>query len=169
MPGGSRRTNAGRTMARHTPQARSETGTQNTTRPRRECAKRPVGASRSRYSKSGDSVPITRGASGSAGATRESGSARAAWAGVTGMTSREGYEGRVAGSTDAAGASLVACRRNPARAMRRVQLRGGARWPHARRTRCTLSVRSRAPTKQMGPSHRSSAGSRRASAGCDRR
>src|SRR5678815_2055 len=40
--------------------------------------------------------------------------------------------------------------------MRRVQLRGGARWPHARRTLCTLSVRSRAPTKQMGPYHRSS-------------
>src|SRR5438045_4063130 len=35
--------------------------------------------------------------------------------------------------------------------MRRVQLRGGARRPHARRTLCTLSVRPRAPTKQMGP------------------
>src|SRR6202162_121450 len=34
-----------------------------------------------------------------------------------------------------ASAALGACRRNPARAMRRVQLRGGARWPHARRTR----------------------------------
>ena len=33
-----------------------------------------------------------------------------------------------------------ACRRNPARAMK-VQMRGGARWPHARRTLCTLSVR----------------------------
>ena len=50
---------------------------------------------------------------------------------------------------------LGARRRNPARAMRRVQLRGGARWPHARRTLCTLSVRSRAPTTQMGPYHRS--------------
>src|SRR5258705_3363060 len=40
---------------------------------------------------------------------------------------------------------LGACRRHPARARRRVQLRGGARWPHARRTLCTLSVRSRAP------------------------
>src|SRR3989338_6900551 len=29
-------------------------------------------------------------------------------------------------------------------------MRGGARRPHARRTRCTLSVRPRAPTKQMG-------------------
>src|SRR5207247_6239306 len=40
--------------------------------------------------------------------------------------------------------------------MRRVQLQGGARGPHARRTLCTLSVRPRAPTKQMGPYHRSS-------------
>src|SRR5437867_1788564 len=39
--------------------------------------------------------------------------------------------------------------------MRRVQLQGGAREPHARRTLCTLSVRPRAPTKQMGPYHRS--------------
>src|SRR6059036_160742 len=30
--------------------------------------------------------------------------------------------------------------------MRRVQLLGGARGPHARRTLCTLSVRPRAPT-----------------------
>src|SRR3970040_509996 len=29
-------------------------------------------------------------------------------------------------------------------------MRGGARRPHARRTLCTLSVRPRAPTKQMG-------------------
>src|SRR5262245_32045046 len=29
-------------------------------------------------------------------------------------------------------------------------MRGGARGPHARRTRCTLNVRPRAPTKQMG-------------------
>src|SRR5262245_40549817 len=42
--------------------------------------------------------------------------------------------------------------------MRRVQLQGGARGPHARRTSCTLSVRPREPTKQMGPSHRSRAG-----------
>ena len=48
-------------------------------------------------------------------------------------------------------------RGTPARAMRRVQLRGGARRQPARRTRCTLSRLSRAPTKQMGPSHRSSA------------
>src|SRR6266849_6670141 len=49
-----------------------------------------------------------------------------------------------------------ACRRNAlARAMRRVQLQGGARGPHARRTLCTLSVRPRAPTPQMGPYHRS--------------
>src|SRR5688572_24131845 len=54
------------------------------------------------------------------------------------------------------------CRRDPARAMRRVQLRGGARWPHARRTLCTLSVRSRAPTKQMGLYHRSRASCRAA-------
>src|ERR1700675_5001201 len=39
--------------------------------------------------------------------------------------------------------------------MRRVQLRGGARWQQARRTRCTLSLLPRAPTKQMGPYHRS--------------
>src|SRR5437899_3519352 len=46
---------------------------------------------------------------------------------------------------------LGACRRNArARAMRRVQMRGGARGPHARRTPCTSSVRPRAPTKQMG-------------------
>jgi hypothetical protein len=45
--------------------------------------------------------------------------------------------------------------RKSARAMRRTQPRGGARWPHARRTLCTLSVRARAPTKQLGPSHRS--------------
>src|SRR5438128_2363419 len=32
------------------------------------------------------------------------------------------------------------------RAVRRVQLQGGARRPHARRTPCTLSVRPRAPT-----------------------
>src|SRR5437867_10488589 len=42
--------------------------------------------------------------------------------------------------------------------MRRVQLQGGARGPHARRTPCTLSVRPRAPTKQMGPSPRSGQG-----------
>src|SRR6266849_1043201 len=36
-------------------------------------------------------------------------------------------------------------------APRRVQRRGGARRPHARRTPCTLSVRPRAPTKPMGP------------------
>src|SRR2546426_1832458 len=50
----------------------------------------------------------------------------------------------------------LASRRNAlARAMRRVQLQGGARGPHARRTPCTLSVRPRAPTPQMGPYHRS--------------
>src|SRR6188474_1428334 len=37
----------------------------------------------------------------------------------------------------------------PARARRRVQLRGGARWQPARRTFCTLSRLPRAPTKQM--------------------
>src|ERR1700675_1011600 len=31
--------------------------------------------------------------------------------------------------------TLSPCRRNAARAMRRVQMRGGTRWPHARRTR----------------------------------
>jgi hypothetical protein len=62
--------------------------------------------------------------------------------------------------------SVGTCPRDPARAMRRVQLRGGARWPHARRTqggraaaggeasgygspgereRAALSARSRAP------------------------
>src|SRR5207247_7978499 len=55
------------------------------------------------------------------------------------------------------GAHLAARRRSPSsRAMRRVQLQGGARRPHARRTRCTLSVRPRAPTPQMGPYRRSS-------------
>src|SRR5678815_1024871 len=39
-------------------------------------------------------------------------------------------------------ARLGARPRTPPRAMRRVQLRG-ARWPHARRTLYTLSVRSR--------------------------
>src|SRR5712692_11423775 len=34
--------------------------------------------------------------------------------------------------------------------IKKVQMRGGARRPHARRTPCTLSVRPRAPTKQMG-------------------
>jgi len=47
-------------------------------------------------------------------------------------------------------------RRNPARARRRVQLRGGARRQPARRTVRTLSRLSRAPTKQMGPYPRSS-------------
>jgi len=37
------------------------------------------------------------------------------------------------------------------RLLKRVQMRGGARRSHARRTPCTLSVRPRAPTKQMGP------------------
>ena len=41
-------------------------------------------------------------------------------------------------------------------AMRRVQLRGGARRQPARRTFRTWSRLSRAPTKQMGPYHRSS-------------
>ena len=36
------------------------------------------------------------------------------------------------------------------RLLKKVQLRGGARGPRARRTPCTLSVRPRAPTKQMG-------------------
>src|ERR1700675_2091704 len=39
------------------------------------------------------------------------------------------------GRMDRGSAALGACRRNPPRAMRRVQLRGGARWPHAGRTR----------------------------------
>ena len=51
-----------------------------------------------------------------------------------------------------------ACRRNRARAMRRVQLRGGARRQPARRTFRTLSRLPRAPTKQMGPYHRSASG-----------
>src|SRR6185436_19332767 len=36
------------------------------------------------------------------------------------------------------------------RLARKVQMRGGARGPHARRSLSTLSVRPRAPTKQMG-------------------
>ena len=53
------------------------------------------------------------------------------------------------------GRPLGARRRSAGRAMRRVQLRGGARRQPARRTFCTLSRLSRAPTKQMGPCHRS--------------
>src|SRR5207247_4534806 len=65
-----------------------------------------------------------------------------------------GVSSQLSGRT---GAGPGACRRNAlARAMRRVQLQGGARRPHARRTPCTLSVRPRAPMKQMGPYHRSS-------------
>src|SRR5438445_10995076 len=37
------------------------------------------------------------------------------------------------------------------RLLRRVQMRGGARRPQVRRTLCTLNLRPRAPTKQMGP------------------
>ena len=40
--------------------------------------------------------------------------------------------------------------RAASRSATRAQMRGGARWPHARRSLFTLSVRSRAPTKQMG-------------------
>src|SRR6185503_17171149 len=36
------------------------------------------------------------------------------------------------------------------RGLKKVQMRGGAREPHARRSGSTLSVRPRAPTKQMG-------------------
>src|SRR5262249_53353107 len=43
-----------------------------------------------------------------------------------------------------------------ARVTRRVQPQGGARRSHARRTSCTLSVRSRGPTKRLGPSRGSS-------------
>src|SRR5215467_14634822 len=46
--------------------------------------------------------------------------------------------------------------RELARVMSRVQLQGGDRRPHARRTLCTVSARLREPTKQMGPAHRSS-------------
>ena len=35
--------------------------------------------------------------------------------------------------------------------LKKVQMRGGARRPHARRTPCTLSVRPRAPTKFQQP------------------
>src|SRR4026207_1096816 len=74
-------------------------------------------------------------------------------------------------------ARLLACPRTPARAMRRVQLRGGARRLHARRSRVGgvrghvwapqtkvrqpdrlaryVARQPRAPTKQMGPYHRS--------------
>src|SRR5713226_9385585 len=34
--------------------------------------------------------------------------------------------------------------------LKKVQMRGGARRPQVRRTFCTLNLRSRAPTKQMG-------------------
>ncbi len=53
-------------------------------------------------------------------------------------------------------ARALGARRDAPRAMRRVQLRGGARRLHARRSPSTLSVQPRAPTKQMGPYHRSS-------------
>ena len=55
----------------------------------------------------------------------------------------------------------AARRRKPARARRRVQLRGGARRQPARRTFCTLSRLPRAPTKQMGPYPRSRRGAAR--------
>jgi len=44
--------------------------------------------------------------------------------------------------------------RAASRSATRAQMRGGARWPHARRSLSTLSVRSRAPTNQMGPYRR---------------
>src|SRR3989449_9185892 len=67
-----------------------------------------------------------------------------------------GSGGRVNEGSGFDPARLGACRSNAlARAMRRVQLQGGAREPHARRTLCTLSVRPRVPTPQMGPYHRS--------------
>ena len=75
---------------------------------------------------------------------------------------------------------LGARRRNAPRAMRRVQLRGGARWPHAMRSLARgvrghvwapqtkirrldnlahcVARRLRAPTKQMGSYHRSRGG-----------
>src|SRR5262249_23939421 len=43
-----------------------------------------------------------------------------------------------------------------ARASRRVQPQGGARSPRGRRTSCTLTARTRAPTKRLSPSRRSS-------------
>src|SRR5215813_593396 len=52
--------------------------------------------------------------------------------------------------------------RAASRVARKVQMRGGDRRPHAKRTLCTLSVRRRAPTKQPGPlsaaCHREEAG-----------
>src|SRR5215813_3672968 len=46
---------------------------------------------------------------------------------------------------------MNSCRRLRSRLARRVQLRGGDREAHARRSPSTLSVRPREPTKQMGP------------------
>ena len=43
--------------------------------------------------------------------------------------------------------------RQPGKLIKKVQMRGGAREPRARRTACTSSVRPRAPTKQMGLFH----------------
>src|SRR5262249_61443151 len=40
--------------------------------------------------------------------------------------------------------------RTPRRMLKKVQMRGGARRPHARRSLSTLSVRPRAPTSEMG-------------------
>src|SRR2546425_693073 len=56
-------------------------------------------------------------------------------------------------SAVAASSDDLAGFRNTRRLIKKVQMRGGARPPHARRTSCTLSVRPRAPTKQMDLFH----------------
>ena len=85
------------------------------------------------------------------------GHALLAGAGGGGIEAADACALRRAPPSEAAARRLRACRSKPARAMRRVQLRGGARRLHARRSRSTLSVQPRAPTKQMGPYPRSSA------------
>jgi len=52
-------------------------------------------------------------------------------------------------SADDAAPRLEGCGQTR-RLLKKAQLRGGARGPRARRTPCSLSVRPRAPTKQMG-------------------
>src|ERR1700757_341211 len=46
---------------------------------------------------------------------------------------------------------VVSAARRP---IKTAQMRGAARWSHGRRTSCTLTVRPRAATKQMGRFHR---------------
>ena len=111
-------------------------------------------ASSARRLFSGSALPATMAPSVSSSTSRAAASVERRGARRSGCRRRRARAGR--GSRHDGRRPLGACRRNPARAMRRVQLRGGARRQPARRSRSTLSLRSRAPTKQMGPYHRSS-------------